>query len=150
MYFAVVTLTTLVLPILSILLDDGALLPLIAKWFVFWGIGARLLLAGIRQVATPDFTARDIFALAEPGARVLVRELGAANIGMGMVGVASFAVPEWLGAAALAGGLFMLAAGIEHVQQAARTREETVAMVSDLWIAGIAALSLFAVLTGRA
>ena len=38
-------------------LGGGGLMPLVGKWFVFWAVGARLFIAGIRQVIQPAFTA---------------------------------------------------------------------------------------------
>jgi hypothetical protein len=29
-------------------------MPLVGRWFVFWAVGARLLLAGLMQVARPE------------------------------------------------------------------------------------------------
>ena len=48
-----------VLPIVSILIEffvphsSHDLLFRIGKWFVFWSIGIRLMLAGVRQIANP-------------------------------------------------------------------------------------------------
>jgi len=71
MYLAVIVLLMGVLPIGSILAElafhsagaDGAVL--VGKWFVFWSVGIRLLLAGLRQVANPAFTAETIFEVKE-------------------------------------------------------------------------------------
>ena len=55
------------LPLLSILIEwlcingSGDPVALIGKWFVFWAVGVRLLLASSRQVAQPAFTAQTIF-----------------------------------------------------------------------------------------
>jgi hypothetical protein len=86
MYLAIVALTMLVLPLGSIAVEHGLhgaapLMGLVSKWFVFWGVGVRLGLAGGRQVLRPGFTARDIFRLEDEGALPLVRELGVANLG---------------------------------------------------------------------
>jgi hypothetical protein len=97
MYFASVVLLIFVLPVGSIVIDalwlrDGAeLMFLIGKWFVFWAVGVRLLLAGIRQVAQPAFTAESIFASKDPAAHAIVREVGFGNLAMGVLGLASLA-----------------------------------------------------------
>lgn len=81
MYYAVILLLMLVLPAVSIvaelLLTQGtaAWLPLIGKWVVFWGVGVRLLVAGIRQVIRPGLTA-GMLGVKDQSANVLVREVG--------------------------------------------------------------------------
>src|SRR6478609_6215113 len=90
-----------VLPIGSVLLEwlflDGGggpagpagLVALIGKWFVFWAIGVRLFLAGLRQIADPAFTAKTIFRIEDPKALIVVQELGFANMALGLLGIAS-------------------------------------------------------------
>jgi len=58
-------LLTIVLPVGSavteLLLTPGAdVVWLIGKWFTFWGIGVRLLLASMSQIFKPEATARTI------------------------------------------------------------------------------------------
>jgi len=54
-----------VLPLASIAIEaaihQASMLWLIGKWFVFWGVGARLLLAGVRQYFQPAFTVCSTF-----------------------------------------------------------------------------------------
>ena len=67
MYFIFLALFLFVLPAISVLVEallrrGGAdLMPLVGKWFVFWGVGVRLFIAGVRQVAQPRFTPRAFF-----------------------------------------------------------------------------------------
>ncbi len=62
MYLAVIMLTMLALPLLATVLElavvGGAPAAVALGWFVVFGIGVRLLLAGLKQMAQPDFTAR--------------------------------------------------------------------------------------------
>src|ERR1700691_4224281 len=121
MYFIFVVLLMFVLPVASIATEvlwfrDGAgLMFLIGKWFVFWTVGVRLLLAGIRQVVQPRFTAESIFDVKDPAANAMVREIGFGNLAMGTVGLASLAQPAWLVPAAIVGGLYYGLAGAGHV-----------------------------------
>jgi hypothetical protein len=43
-----------------------AIIPIIAKWYVFWAVGVRLGVAGLRQMIQPRYTAvtilGDLFA----------------------------------------------------------------------------------------
>ncbi|MET0743678.1 MAG: hypothetical protein ABWY78_09935 [Microvirga sp.] len=144
-----------VLPIGSILAEwllfpggagAAALVPLVGKWFVFWAAGVRLFLAGLRQIADPAFTAQTIFRIADPGAGVIVQELGFANVAIGILGIVSFLHGAWIVPAALAGCVFLGLAGGRHVLNANRTRTETIALVSDLWIAAVLAAFLVATL----
>jgi hypothetical protein len=142
MYIALVTLLMLILPLGSIAAEAlqshaGITLDLIAKWFCFWAVGIRLLLAGARQIAQPRFTAQVILGLKSDESLLLVRELGFANFAIGLIGVGTLPLPEWRLAAAVAGGAFYALAGINHVLRAHRNRLENLAMWSDLFAATV-------------
>ncbi|SFM93195.1 DUF6790 family protein [Variovorax sp. OV329] len=137
MYYAVVTLLTIVLPAVSVAAErlhgGAAFTPLlVAKWYVFWAVGCRLFMAGMRQVLQPSYTARVILGLRSDESLLLVRELGFANLALGVLGIASLAMPDWRLSAALAGGIFYGLAGVNHVLQPHRNRLETTAMATDL------------------
>jgi hypothetical protein len=138
-YFIVATLMCL-FPVLSIVIEAGhggvpvnALL--VCKWYAFWAVGLRLLLAGLRQAVQPLYTAREILGLKTQESLFLVRELGFANIAIGTIAVVSLFVPAWRLAAAVLGGIFYGLAGCSHLFQSHRNRLENVAMVSDLFAA---------------
>ena len=156
MYFVIVILLMGVLPAVSILVEfvglhGGADLPLlIAKWFVFWSVGVRLLLAGLRQIANPAFTAETIFDIKEGAALPIVRELGFANLSIGLLGALALFVNAWIAPAALVGGLFYGLAGAQHALKRERNGAETVAMVSDLFIFLVLAGDLAALMLHRA
>jgi hypothetical protein len=139
MYYAVILLVMLVLPAASAgaeyLMSSGtaAWLPLIGKWFVFWGVGIRLLLAGLRQVFRPALTA-NMLGVKDAAANTLVRELGFGNLAIGTTGALTLTLPNWTLAAAMCGGMFYGFAGIQHVFAKHRSTEENWAMVSDLLI----------------
>ncbi len=150
MYIAIVVLTMLVLPVGSIAIEHGlhpqlALQDLAGRWFVFWGVGVRLGLAGFRQFFQPMFTAREIFHMEGDEALPLVRELGVANLATGVVGLASISAPSFVLPVAISSGIFYAVAGIRHVRERSRSLNETVAMISDLFIAVV--LAAFVVLT---
>ena len=116
------------------------LLFTIGRWFVFWAVGIRLLLAGLRQMLQPRYTAEVILGLRSPDATFMVRELGFANTALGCVGIASLASPAWVWPAAVAGVVFFGLAGINHWRHADRTSLQSVAMVTDLGVALILAV----------
>lgn len=153
-YLTLIGLTMLMLPTGSIVIDAGTShapwLLLVGKWFVFWAVGVRLLVAGLRQYLQPAFTSREILGIAGSDADVLVRELGGANAAWGVVGLAALLMPSFVLPTALGAGIFYAVAGIEHMRADHRGRNATIALVSDLWVAaillGFAAISLC---TGR-
>ena len=60
MYIAIVALTMFFLPAASVLVEHAVrpetpIAFLIGRWFVFWGVGVRLGLAGLRQFFQPSF-----------------------------------------------------------------------------------------------
>jgi hypothetical protein len=89
MYLASIVLLLFVLPagcvIGQMLWFAGAadVMLLVGKWFVFWAVGVRLFIAGVRQVAQPQFTAESIFEIKDRAAFAIVRELGFANLSTG-------------------------------------------------------------------
>jgi hypothetical protein len=129
-----------VLPIASILVESsfaGATLSagLVEKWFVFWAVGVRLFLAGLRQITQPRYTAESILGLKTEESYFLVRELGFANAAIGAAGIASLAVSAWILPIAIVGTIFYGLAGTNHVMHGERNKFQSVAMVSDLFIA---------------
>ena len=152
MYLAMIILLMGALPVASIAIEfahlsDGAgLLSLIGKWFVFWPVGVRLLLAGLRQVVDPKFTAGTIFGVKDKAALVVVQELGFANLSIGALGALSLVRQQWIVPAAITGGLFYGLAGIKHVLRSDRNGIENIAMASDLFILIVLAGYLAAIL----
>ena len=149
MYIAIVAILMFILPVACIASEvlSGSTplsLLLVGKWFVVWSVGARLLLAGLRQIFQPRYTAEVILSLKSTESLVLVRELGFANVAIGLLGAGSAFFPAWRPAAALAGGVFYGLAGANHVLRPHRGRLENVAMVSDLWAAVVLLASFIA------
>jgi hypothetical protein len=139
MYLAVVVGLMLVLPVGSVVLElaQGAGVPvmaLVGKWFVFWAVGARLFLAGLRQYFQPRFTAQQIFNISSEDVLPLVRELGVANVATGTAGLLSLAVPTFVLPVAVSAGIFYGVAGVRHAMESHRSTNETIAMVSDLFV----------------
>ncbi len=143
MYYFIVGSFLLVLPLVSCAIeltrgDHASALTIAMKWFVFWGVGIRLLTAGMRQIIQPRYTAETILGLDlshgdDP--LLLVRELGFGNVAIGVVGTGSIIATGWVLAAAVAGAIFYGFAGVNHTRQPHRTRLENVAMISDLLFA---------------
>jgi hypothetical protein len=114
---------------------------LVGKWFVFWMVGIRLLAAGLKQIAQPEYTARTVLKLSGNDVLVVVRELGFANVAMGLLGTASLPFPDWRSAAALVGGVFYALAAGNHILQPHRARLQNIAMASDAFAAVVLLVS---------
>jgi hypothetical protein len=143
MYLILVLLLMAVLPITSVAAEHffshGSLplMLLVGRWFVFWSAGVRLFLAGLRQFFQPRFTAETIFGIQSEDALPLVRELGVANFATGVVAMASLARPGFVLPMAIVAAIFYGIAGIRHISDKAKNRNQTIAMVSDLLVAGV-------------
>jgi hypothetical protein len=150
MYFAIVVALMLVFPLVSIgiqvLLGGPGMLTaaLVAKWFVFWMVGVRLLLAGVRQIVQPRYTAEHILGVKDPHATLIVRELGIANTAIGSVAMASLFFRDWEFPIALVGTIFYALAGINHVADKHRNTLQSFAMASDLVAAAVLLMSCLA------
>jgi vacuolar-type H+-ATPase subunit I/STV1 len=147
-YLFTILLLMLILPVISIAVDykyhrEPGLITSIGKWFIFWAIGIRLLLAGIRQTEKPAFTLAEIFHIKNRESEVIVRELGFANICFGITAVLSIFIPEWRAAAGFTGGLYMGIAGVYHIIKKPVGANEVIAMVSDIYIFIVLAVYLY-------
>ncbi len=135
-YFILVIAQTVVLPVVSGIVElavgGGDPVLVFGKWWVFWGVGTRLLVAGIAQVSGKGPTT-EILGASAPSIqeKQLARELGTANIGMGLAGLLAL-VPGWALPAGLAGGVFLLIAGVLHVAKKGKNPQETLATWTDL------------------
>lgn len=137
-YFVLVIAQTVVLPIVSgsieLAVSGGDPVLVFGKWWVFWGVGTRLLVAGVAQVSGRGPTTA-ILGAATPTVqeKQLTRELGTANIGMGIAGLLAL-VPGWALPAGIASGVFLLIAGLMHVPKQGKNAQETLATWTDLLV----------------
>ncbi len=140
MYFATVILLLLVFPAACIGIEVGfmhhpsGLMSLTGKWFIFWGVGIRLFVAGARQVTQPRFTAQAIFHIQGTEPLPIVRELGFANLSMGALGILSLFQMSWIVPAGVVGALYYGLAGSGHIGQKEKNAKELMAMASDFFI----------------
>ena len=144
-YAIPVVLQTVILPIVSgvieLLVLGGDPVLVFGKWWVFWGIGTRLFVAGIVQMSGKGPTAKILgSATASVQETQLVRELGTANVGMGFAGLFAL-IPGWALPVGLAGGVFLLIAGLMHVAKKGKNSQEAVATWTDILV-GLAVVVL--------
>lgn len=139
MYLISIFLLMLVFPSASIYAEhafwhaNAPLMLLVGKWFVFWSAGVRLFMAGLRQFFQPRFTSEEIFGIKSDVVLPIVRELGIANFATGTVGILSIMIPSFIQPVAIAAAIFYGIAGVRHVAQRGKLRNENIATVSDLF-----------------
>ncbi|WP_018859025.1 DUF6790 family protein [Rhizobium sp. 42MFCr.1] len=149
MYLAIILLLMLVLPLGSVAAEahwsaDANVVFLVGKWFVFWGVGLRLLVASLKQIINPAFTAETIFGVTDHKAQALVQEIGFGNLSIGMLGIFSLFEPRWIVPAAITACLFYGLAGLKHLLERPKNRSRKIAMFSDLWLFFVLAFYLSA------
>ncbi len=121
--------------------------PVIGNAFVFWAVGIRLLAAGISQIVRPGYTSENILGAKNASSNQIVQELGAANVGMGVIGlIATLWLLAWTPAAALAAGIFLAFAGLRHVAKKGKGPHENVATYTDIFVALVLAAYLIVML----
>jgi hypothetical protein len=146
MYLVMVLALMVVAPIVSIVVEllvaHGSADPLfvVGKWFLFWGAGVRLFIAGVSQVFRPAFTAQNILGETTPTANHLVQELGFANLGIGLAAILGAWVPGWPVPVAIVPAVFLTAAGIRHIAKSDKNTKELVATLTDLLVGVVLAV----------
>jgi len=153
-YLIVVAALVFGLPVTSIavemLVGNASVVFLVGKWFVFWSVGARLLVAGFWQVLNPAFTARTVFGTEDSGALRIVPGLGFGNVAIGVLGLASMNFQTWIMPAAVCGAIFCGLAAMGRLRNDRRNRMENIAFLSDAWIALVLTLYVAAtILSGQ-
>ena len=137
-YFILVILQTIILPIVSGVIElvvvGGDPVLVFGKWWVFWGVGTRLLVAGVAQLSGKGPTSA-ILGAAAPSIQEtqLTRELGMANLTIGLAGLLAL-VPGWALPAGFAGGIYLLIAGIMHLPKKGKNPQESLATWTDLLV----------------
>jgi hypothetical protein len=147
-YILLVLLQTLVLPLVSgvvqLVVAGGDALVVFGMWWAFWGVGTRLLVAGISQLANPARTAKGILGIDDPSAEQIVHELGYANLSLGAVAVVKSLLAPWGVLGALPGALYLGLAGLRHVAKRGKGREESVATWTDLLVSVVVVAGVIA------
>src|SRR6185436_9072678 len=131
---------TIVFPAISIWIDsifragNAVDLALAGKWFIFYAVGIRLFIAGVRQMVDPSFTAKEIFEIEDRSCHPVIRELGFANLCFGLIGIISLFMPSWRIVSAFGSGLYFGLAGIMHLTRKPADINGRFALVTDLFI----------------
>lgn len=140
MYFLMVIGLMVLAPLISIVIElvvaqgSADVLFVAGKWFLFWGAGVRLFIAGVSQVIRPQFTAQNILGEATAGANLVVQELGFANLGIGVASIAGAWVAGWAVPVAIVPAIFLTAAGLRHIAKKGKNTKELLALATDLLV----------------
>ena len=139
-YMIGVSVLTFILPIICAFIevcigkDHAFSMDLMGKWFIFFAVGIRLFMAGIKQMTDPAFTAKEIFHINSPESLPIVRELGFANLCFGLIGIISLFIPSWRIVSAFGSGLYYGIAGVQHLIKKPVGPNEKFAMITDILI----------------
>ncbi|MBE7412445.1 MAG: hypothetical protein L6Q54_07965 [Leptospiraceae bacterium] len=138
-YIISVTIFTFLVPVIGFVAEHFVVytdltFELFSKWFIFSAVGLRLFFAGIKQIRSPEFTAKQIFHLNNSDSFPILRELGFANICFGLVGFISLLKPEWRIVSAFASGLYYGLSGVQHGLKNFSSINEKFALWTDLII----------------
>lgn len=127
-----------ILPVISIAAEyfynNSPLTFIVVKWVLFWGVGMRLFTCGLKQSVQPAFTAKSIFEIKDEKAYPVVRELGFANISMGLCGILSLFYGGFRGAVWVAGLTYYTLALVQHIIRKEKSAAEGFAAVTDFTI----------------
>ena len=152
MYIVLVLLQTLLLPLASSVIHltvaGGNPLIVAGMWWAFWGVGTRLVVAGISQLVNPARTAHGILGIDDAGAEQVVHELGYANLSMGLIALVAPFVPGWGILGAVAGAIYLGLAGFRHVTKRGKNLDENVATWTDLLVFAVVGAGIVATLVG--
>lgn len=127
-----------ILPVISITAEcfynNSPFTSIVVKWVLFWGVGMRLFTCGLKQSVQPAFTANSIFEMKDEKAYPVVRELGSANLSMGLCGILSVFYGGFRGAVWVAGLTYYTLALVLHIIRKEKNAAEGFAAVTDFTI----------------
>lgn len=110
---------------------------LCCKWFSFWVLGFGAISVGLMQSLNPAYTASLLNV--QTSDMIVIRELGCAQIGMGILGLLAIKFHSFRKPAAISYGLFILGAVILHVARLGHINaDEIVSLADDIWTVGVA------------
>ncbi|HEX4444488.1 MAG TPA: hypothetical protein VHZ81_13030 [Galbitalea sp.] len=153
-YFILVIAQTVVLPVISgilqLVLFGGEPVIVFGTWWVFWGVGTRLLVAGVAQLSGKAPTSAILGATAPSVQETqLTRELGFANLCLGLAGLLAL-IPGWALPTGFAGGIYLLIAGILHLPKKGKNAQESLATWTDLIVGVVVVIVAVYLLITRA
>lgn len=108
---------------------------IIVKWVLFWSVGIRSLSAGLVQLIHPQYTAQAIFELSTGQEfYIFIRELGVANIAIGLTAIISVKNISWRIPASFISLIFNLFLSVNHILHFQAGANEFASLGGDLFI----------------
>lgn len=139
---------TLVIPIVCIVWEIKArkrkskpydTAAICSKWLAFWAIGFSAVTTGAMQVICPVYTEK-ILKL-EMNETIIISELGAANIAMGLLALLGLWKKNLIKPATLTYGIYILGCTLLHISRLnGMGFGEVTSLIGDIWIIIVALL----------
>lgn len=101
------------------------------KWSVFWAVGMRMFTTGLKQIFSPEFTCKEIFEVQDEKCFAVCRELGFANISMGLCAMISLVLKEFLYGGAFLGLTYFGIAIAQHLVRRSKNDTELFVTLAD-------------------
>lgn len=135
-YIFDVYILTIVLPFAAMCIEavgsKGQLsVAVVAKWFLFFAVGIRFMLGGIRQAIGAKRKTGEIFYIEKKQCCPIVKELGFANLSLGVVAAISLVIPSWRVVSAFSSCLYYGAAAVSYFFMKRASANETFIMISN-------------------
>lgn len=109
------------------------------KWLCFWIIGFGAISAGMMQMFNPSYTANLLHVTMDD--YIIIRELGCAEFGIGLVALLSFKWTAFRKPATMTYGVFIFGCTIIHLfRLSVIDFGEIVSTLNDIWILIVAVL----------
>ncbi|PVD52239.1 hypothetical protein DC498_10980 [Terrimonas sp.] len=106
---------------------------LVGRWFIFWTVGIRLLVAGFTQVITAHRQGNTILLRGDPNGDTR-KIIGLVKILLAGLGFLCMINNEWSLLAAITVGLYIGLAGFQHDFKKPITWEDWIYMIYDLLV----------------
>ncbi len=116
---------------------------LTGKWFIFWVAGVRLSFTGIKHIYRRGAAPAAFFYGEKKENFLMIRELGFANITIGVMGMLSVVNSNWRQIAGLAAAIFFGLSALQHFFIKPVNGKEMAIMVTDIIVFAILLLYLF-------
>ncbi|MBE6022575.1 MAG: hypothetical protein E7231_04970 [Cellulosilyticum sp.] len=113
--------------------NKEASVDILCKWFIFWSVGVRAFTTGAMQFFNSSYT----MALLQLGeeSKIMIMELGACQLGIGVLGVMSLLKKNYRASAALSYTIFMIGASYIHIVRLEMANiEEILSLLGDIWV----------------
>ena len=130
----------LVLPIISIVINliinnrknnSENIFEIIGKWFIFWSLGVRLIIAGLMQIFNPIYT-NNLLQLSLNDF-IIIRELGLANFSIGLLCTISYFKKSLQKYVCIYMFIFFTGASILHIIRIENINfDELISLITDI------------------